>query len=1135
MMGGVVYIPVQNSEEEVMVALDHLPRDATDMIDILKAEQAPLHLWLIIAREYFKQGKLDQFRQILEEGSSPEIDEYYADVKYERIAILNALAAYYTYLGKIETKQRDKEEHFISATQYYNRASRIDAHEPYTWIGKGQLYVAKGELQTASESFRIALVEDPNCVPALLGQGGVNAAYLSKCDWLALVGIEIVLYRVNWYIPIYLAASVIWAYKVTILESEREEHYKKAMDSYRSSLEFYKLDPDNVEALVALGVMDLQTNEAHGIKKGMEKMQGAFEIHPYCPMALNCLANHFFFTGQHFLVEQLTETALAVSSHGLMKAHSYYNLARSYHSKGDFEKALRYYMASVKETSKPQEFVLPYYDYAILPIPTVLEKHFRWTPDPGTKMLSSLGQVQLKLGDFKSSLLSFEKVLEVHPENCESLKAVGHIYSQLGEIDKAVETFRKATRIDPKDSVAFTELGELLISSDAGAALDVFKTARNLIKKGGQEVPIELMNNIGVLYFEKGEFELAEQTFKEALGDGIWISFLTGSIDRSAYYSFQLLVGYACLSGEHFLIGATSIKVCEGKCGIYRQYIDIDREIHEIVSDSLGIYFLYPDYVDAYLRLTAMAKARNNIQLSIELITDALKVDDKCPNALSMLGDLELKIDDWVKAKDTFRAAKDATDGKDSYATLALGNWNYFAAIRNEKRGPKLEATHLEKAKELYTKVLMQHPSNLYAANGAAIVLAEKGHFDVSKDIFTQVQEAASGSVFVQMPDVWVNLAHVYFAQGHFALAAKMYQNCLRKFYYNTDTHVLQYLARTHYEAEQWQECKKTLLRAIHLAPSNYTLRFDAGVAMQKFSASTLQKTKRTADEKHREHLAVLSLSSLYYEALLHELVRSTVTELKNAVCIFSQLSAASIYHSHGFDEKKLETHVEYCKHLLDAAKVHCEAAEREEQQNRQRLEVARQVSLAEEARRKAEEQRKFQASCYILTLMCSVFISKEHFERIKEQWKHSSNTTGKRRERSQVEDEEGGDRRRRRGGKRRKKEKKMKTQKAQNDLSKNIPLLCLVNTAETDEETNGIKAKGLEKALLSAIWCEVMDGEWWFSIHICRLWTHFPTMDVHRKGFAQMSDDMANKVSQNVVCCCLIDWKTENNSTRLH
>lgn len=44
-----VYIPVQNSEEEVRVALDQLPRDASDILDILKAEQAPLDLWLVIA------------------------------------------------------------------------------------------------------------------------------------------------------------------------------------------------------------------------------------------------------------------------------------------------------------------------------------------------------------------------------------------------------------------------------------------------------------------------------------------------------------------------------------------------------------------------------------------------------------------------------------------------------------------------------------------------------------------------------------------------------------------------------------------------------------------------------------------------------------------------------------------------------------------------------------------------------------------------------------------------------------------------------------------------------------------------------------------------------------------------------
>ena len=66
-------------------------------------------------------------------------------------------------------------------------------------------------------------------------------------------------------------------------------------------------------------------------------------------------------------------------------------------------------------------------------------------------------------------------------------------------------------------------------------------------------------------------------------------------------------------------------------------------------------------------------------------------------------------------------------------------------------------------------------------------------------------------------------------------------------------------------------------------------------------------------------------------------------------------------HHSHGFDGKKIEMHVEYCKHLLEAAKVHLEAAEREEQQHKQKQEVARQLAMAEEAKRKAEEERKIE------------------------------------------------------------------------------------------------------------------------------------------------------------------------------
>lgn len=962
-----VYIPVQNSEEEVRVALDQLPRDASDILDILKAEQAPLDLWLIIAREYFKQGKLDQFRQILEEGSSHEIDEYYADVRYERIAILNALGAYYSYLGKVETKQREKEEYFIQATKHYNKASRIDMHEPSTWVGKGQLLLAKGEVEQASAAFRIVLEGDRDNVSALLGQACVEYSRGHYGESLTLFKRALQAYP-----------DCPGAVRLGIGHCHYKlGHVGKACLAFQRVLQ---LDPENVEALVSLAILDLQTNEAAAIRKGMEKMQRAFEIYPYCAMALNYLANHFFFTGQHFLVEQLTETALAVTNHGPTKSHSYYNLARSYHSKGDYETASRYYWASVKEVNKPSEFVFPYY---------------------------GLGQVQLKLGEIKNALSNFEKVLEVYPDNCETLKVLGHIYVQLGQTEKAQEFLRKAAKIDPRDAQAFLDLGELLISTDTGAALDAFKTARSLLKKGGEEVPIEVLNNIAVIHFEREELELALQNFKEALGDGIWLTFLEGKANTYEVDATSSLLQYKDMQIFRRLEEeGHSVELSWNKVTTLFNLARLLEQLHNTETASTLyrlILFKYPDYVDAYLRLAAIAKARNNLPLSIELVNEALTVNDKCPNALSMLGDLELKNDDWVKAKETFRAASEATDGKDSYATLSLGNWNYFAAIRNEKRNPKLEATHLEKAKELYTRVLVQHTANLYAANGAGVVLAEKGHFDVSKDLFTQVQEAASGSIFVQMPDVWINLAHVYFAQGNFALAVKMYQNCLQKFFYNTDSQILLYLARTHYEAEQWQDCKRTLLRAIHLTPSNYTLRFDAGVAMQKFSASTLQKTKRTVDE-----------------------VRSTVDELENAVRLFSQLSAASNLYFNGFDEKKINTHVEYCKHLLEAAIVHREAAEREEQQNRQRLDLARQMALAEEARRKAEEQRKFQLERRKQEdELKRVRQQEEHFERVKEQWK-SSTSASKRRDRADIDDGEGGhgEKRRRKGGKRRKKEK---------------------------------------------------------------------------------------------------------------
>jgi RNA polymerase-associated protein CTR9 len=133
----------------------------------------------------------------------------------------------------------------------------------------------------------------------------------------------------------------------------RMQEFKKAQQAFDRMLQ---LDGNNVEALVASGILDLNSSEEERVHVGFEKMQAASEIYPYCSMALN-----HFFTNQHFMVEQLTEAALAATDHTLMKAQSYYNLARSCHMKEDYEMAARYYRASTADLKNPKDFILPYY------------------------------------------------------------------------------------------------------------------------------------------------------------------------------------------------------------------------------------------------------------------------------------------------------------------------------------------------------------------------------------------------------------------------------------------------------------------------------------------------------------------------------------------------------------------------------------------------------------------------------------------------------------------------------------------------------------------------------------------------------------------------------------------------------
>ena len=98
-----------------------------------------------------------------------------------------------------------------------------------------------------------------------------------------------------------------------------------------------------------------------------------------------------------------------------------------------------------------------------------------------------------------------------------------------------------------------------------------------------------------------------------------------------------------------------------------------------------------------------------------------------------------------------------------------------------------------------------------------------------------QVQETiAAREGTLQMPDVSVNTANLHLATRQFASAIQLYSAVLQRQYRN-NTSIMLYLARALYDAGRNSEAKRVLLKAMHLAPLQQELRFNAAVTMQVY------------------------------------------------------------------------------------------------------------------------------------------------------------------------------------------------------------------------------------------------------------------------------------------------------------
>mmetsp|Transcript_24228 Transcript_24228/g.61650 ORF Transcript_24228/g.61650 Transcript_24228/m.61650 type:complete len:900 (-) Transcript_24228:88-2787(-) len=492
---------------------------------------------------------------------------------------------------------------------------------------------------------------------------------------------------------------------------------------------------------------------------------------------------------------------------------------------------------------------------------------------------------------------------------------------------------RRAEQRAARKAAASQSAGLFGSDDDEDDADDVGIMTQVDVAAAAHRIPARLLNNAAVLLYRSGEHGEARKLIEEA------------TVEANAHGDD--------LAPAHRTALAYNLARLQEAGG----------ELSEATRTYEEILAVQPDYIDCYLRLACVARAKGAIATALDWARQALSRAGGHSDALALISQLHMERREYPQAEAAIKQLQKATaaaqDGRgagparDIYGQLAMGNL-LLASIPTDRR--KEEASRraekqLLSALDQYRMVLKADPANAWAANGVGAVLAELGRLDEAGEVFSDVQAAAAASGgFLHIPDLYVNLANCALAKQEYASALRLYRLAADKLDAGKRAHLLLYLARANYDCDELPTARAHLLRAIHVFPTNYPLRFNVALTMQEWAVRAYRKQRPAGDPTR-----------------LPEYERAQ-SELEQAVKFFESLASLPPERTK-LDPNKLTAHIKFCKDQLNNAGSHISAAQREaealaeQRQNAERLrELADQRRQVEAMRREALERAEREA-----------------------------------------------------------------------------------------------------------------------------------------------------------------------------
>jgi len=794
-------IPVQGLEDDeqaVEVDLEDLLDDPTELCTLLENEKAARTYWMTVSLAYAKQRKVDHAIEMLLKGL-----QAVSGGQKEKLSMLSCLCWLYLWKsreaprvapeGTLVSEAKTKEYYLQQSTTTLNDASRINPAFPPLFLARGVLYLLRASLQPPSKSsvpgaidpekteiLRLALKSFEDAIR--VSQGRNMLAVLGKSRALfslgkygdALEGYQDALHKMPGLTDPDPRIGIGCCFWQLGFKDDAKAAWERSLE----------INPESKIANILLGLYYLDasahvpTNGKEFIelyKKAMtEYTQKAFKADKDMPLTCSTFAGYFLSRKSLANADTLAHKAIQYTDVNAIASDGWYILARKEHYSDDIEHASDYYRRADEARGGVDRGYLP----------------------------AKFGAAQLSVlkNDYGEAKLRLEKIIQ-QSKNIEAMTLLGTIYAEevyasqysnvkedkTNEYKKAIG-FLEAVRTAWKDTkrnlipdasvllnlarlyeidhpdkslqclqqVEQIEISQIPVEDKPNVSEEE-EAFRSQLR---ENLPPQLLNNMGCFHYQAERYEQARENFQAALSACVKVGEKQRDVDTDAL--------------------VTTISYNLGRTYEASGLFDEATTVYE---GLLGRH----DYTDARTRLAYIALRQ-------------FPTEDG-PRAIAKLyqdasSDLEVRaLYGWYlgrvhSRKRTSNIAEDPElrhykhtlqnyDKHDRYALIGMGNLYLQTAreMRRDSEQDKLKRSGMySKAVEFFDKALQLDPKNAYAAQGIAIAMVEdKKDFKGALSIFMKVRDT------VKDPNVFVNLGHIFAELRQYSKSIEHYEAALAK------------------------------------------------------------------------------------------------------------------------------------------------------------------------------------------------------------------------------------------------------------------------------------------------------------------------------------------------------------------